>query len=363
MLPLSLVLFGSHVTGSPGAGGAVLAGYSAMTVFAPARARLVDRRGAAVLAVFVAGNVGLLGALAALGAIVSAPAALVACAALAGACAPPLGPFTRAVAGAVLHGSPDVLQRTFALDSAAEEAALVVAPLVVALVTAAWTAAAAVLLAAGLILAGGLGTARSSLADHLPASARAGVDGPARVPPRAWLVIASLASIGAALGAVDVALPAIAGAAGAAPAAGLLLAAMAIGTTVAGLLTGLHAWRSPPLRRLALLQPAFALSLAACAPVHSLGALAVVLTVPGALLGILFVTAYVAMDALAPAGAATRTFAWLVTANNGGFALGAALAGALADESPHAALLLAAIAALPSTALAAIAATRRQAAR
>jgi hypothetical protein len=36
---------------------------------------------------------------------------------------------------------------------------------------------------------------------------------------------------------------------------------------------------------------------------------------------------YLLVEALAPAGAGTRAFAWLVTANNGGMALGAALAG------------------------------------
>ena len=46
-------------------------------------------------------------------------------------------------------------------------------------------------------------------------------------------------------------------------------------------------------------------------------------------LGTLFLTLYLLVDELTPAGAATRTFAWLVTANNGGLALGAAVAGEL----------------------------------
>jgi predicted MFS family arabinose efflux permease len=173
-------------------------------------------------------------------------------------------------------------------------------------------------------------------------------------------VIASLAATGAALGAVDVGVPAIARAAGTPAAAGLLLAAMGVGTALAGLLAGLHTSQRPPLVRLALLQPALGLGLAACALVRPLDALAATLTLPGAVLGILFVTAYVAIDGLAPPGAGTRSFAWLVTANNGGFALGAASAGALVDHSPQAALWLAAAAALPAGALAAVAAVRRQ---
>jgi MFS family permease len=115
------------------------------------------------------------------------------------------------------------------------------------------------------------------------------------------------------------------------------------------------------LRRLALLQPAFALAIGACALVRPLGGLAVALPVPGAVLGILFVTAYVALGRMAPRGAATRAFAWLVTANNAGLALGAAIAGAVADNAPHAALWVAAIAAVPGTVLAAAAATRERA--
>jgi MFS family permease len=51
------------------------------------------------------------------------------------------------------------------------------------------------------------------------------------------------------------------------------------------------------------------------------------------MLGALYATAYVFADQLAPPGSETRTFAWLVTANNGGLALGAAVAGALSESS------------------------------
>ena len=44
-------------------------------------------------------------------------------------------------------------------------------------------------------------------------------------------------------------------------------------------------------------------------------------------LGALFVTVYLLVDAMTPPGAGTRTFAWLVTANNGGIALGAVVGG------------------------------------
>jgi MFS family permease len=169
--------------------------------------------------------------------------------------------------------------------------------------------------------------------------------------------------VGVALGAIDVGVPAITRAAGVPAAAGVLLAAMAVGTALAGLLAGLRSWRQPPLVRVALLQPPLVLALVACALVHQLAALAVLLAVPGAIVGIILVSAYVALDELAPPGAATRTFAWLITANNAGLALGAALAGAMADSSPHAALWVAPVAAVPGCALAVACVKRRSAAR
>jgi hypothetical protein len=65
----------------------------------------------------------------------------------------------------------------------------------------------------------------------------------------------------------------------------------------------------------------------------SLVALGAALLLPGAALGALFATAYLLADRLSPPGSGTRTFAWLVTANNGGLAVGAAVAGAFSEGS------------------------------
>jgi MFS family permease len=64
----------------------------------------------------------------------------------------------------------------------------------------------------------------------------------------------------------------------------------------------------------------------------------------GMALGTLFITVYLLVEELAPPGAGTRAFAWLVTANNGGMALGAALAGGLIGAHGGAAGLWAATA-------------------
>ncbi len=118
-------------------------------------------------------------------------------------------------------------------------------------------------------------------------------------------------------------------------AAGVLLAAMAAGTVggqPAGRAARAGAWRRSGGSSALALPMAGGVALAATAT-GRLELLGAALLVPGATLGALFASVYVLADRLAPAGSATRTFAWLVTANNGGLALGAAAAGALVQRS------------------------------
>src|SRR6185436_10779205 len=104
-----------------------------------------------------------------------------------------------------------------------------------------------------------------------------------------------------------------------------IIAAFAVGTPVASLLAGRRAWRRAAATRLVLLQLALAGTLAVAAAVAEEPlALAIALVPAGMALGALFVTVYLVVEALTPAGAGTRAFAWLVTMNNGGIALGAA---------------------------------------
>jgi hypothetical protein len=331
MLPLGVVLFATDVTGSSVATGALVAAFLLASTLAPVRGRIVDRRGPPALVAFAtACSAGLI-ALWAAGAGGAPPVLLVALGALTGALVPPLGPFTRAVWGASLRGRGERLQHVYALDSAGEEAALIVAPLIVAAIFAAGSAGGALLVAALGLLAGTAAAARSELTLALgPArEARASADG-AGLPPALWLVIASLLGPGAALGALNVAVPALTRSAGVPASAGLLLAALAIGTATASLLAGRRKWRRPPMQRLALLQLLFAAALAASAAAANRPELvALALVIAGGAVGALFVTVYLLVDELTPPGTGTRSFAWLAAANNAGIALGAVAAGAL----------------------------------
>lgn len=361
MLPLGVVLFATDETGSSATTGALVAAFLLASALAPVRGRIVDRRGPPALIAFAAACSAGLIALWAAGAAGASGEALVALGALTGAVLPPLGPFTRAVWGASLRERGERLQHVYALDSAGEEAALIVAPLIVAAIFAAGSSGGALLVAALGLLAGTAAVARSDLTAALaplreqPAHART------RMPTALWLVIASLLGPGAALGALNVSVPSLTRAAGSPASAGLLLATLAIGTTAGGLLSGRHAWRRPPIRRLAVLELVFAVALAAAAATSDrLELVAVALAIAGAAVGTLFVTVYVLVDELTPAGSGTRSFAWLAAANNAGIAVGAATAGALISGHTEASgMWLAAACALLGVGVASVAGAAR----
>jgi hypothetical protein len=362
MLPLGVVLFATDATGSSAATGALVAAFLLASTLAPVRGRIVDRRGPPALVAFAAAcSTGLI-VLWAAGAGGAPPALLLALAAVTGAVVPPLGPFTRAVWGASLRGRGERLQHVYALDSAGEEAALIVAPLIVAAIFAAGSAGGALLVAALGLLAGTAAAARSSLTGALaPARDSSQEESASGLPPALWLVIASLLGPGAALGALNMAVPALTRAAGVPASAGLLLAALAIGTATASLIAGRRAWRRPPMQRLGLLQLVLAAALAGAAvAVHRPEIVALVLVIAGGAVGALFVTVYVLVDELTPPGTGTSTFAWLAAANNAGVAAGAAGAGALiGGSSGGAGLWLAVGCALAGVGLAGIAGATR----
>ncbi|HWK30039.1 MAG TPA: hypothetical protein VNS09_25945, partial [Solirubrobacter sp.] len=282
--------------------------------------------------------------------------ASIALAGVIGLFAPPVGPFARASYGSALREREPLLQRTYALDSAGEEAVVIVAPLLVALLAGLASARVGLAVAGAALLAGTALASRTRLAAGRRDARAAGVRAP--LPAALWLLYGALGATAAALGAIDIAVPAVARREGDQSAAGVLLAAMAVATVAGSLLTGRIRWRGAAAWRVAALTAAFAGGVALTATATSeLVRLGAALLLPGAALGALLATAYVLADRLAPAGAGTRGFAWLVTANNGGLALGAAVAGGIVERSgPAAGLWLGAACALAAVGPAAAAA-------
>jgi MFS family permease len=325
MLPLGLIF----LAGSPGTAGALIAAFSVSSALAPVRGRIVDRIGPRALTVFALACAFSAWALVLVSTAGGPPAALVALSALVGLLAPPLGPFTRAAYGRTLRARGTLLQRTFALDSAGEEAAVIFAPLLAAMFAGLLSAETGLAVAAAALLVGTVATA-TWVPEHVASGA--GSANRVALPAALWLLYGALALTAAALGAIDISLPAATRALGHFSAAGVLLAGMAVATVAGSLIAGRRRWRGSPAWRVVALMALLAGGVALTATAtSSLGLLAAALLLPGAMLGALFATAYVLTDQLAPAGSGTRTFSWLVTANNGGLAVGAAVAGALSD--------------------------------
>ena len=99
---------------------------------------------------------------------------------------------------------------------------------------------AALLVAAAGMLAGTVAASRSRLAAAIAPPRVGRARAPARLPAALWVVMLALVGTAAALGAIDVAVPAAARENGNVAAAGVLLAVMAVGT-VTGSLAGRRA--------------------------------------------------------------------------------------------------------------------------
>ena len=173
------------------------------------------------------------------------------------------------------------------------------------------------------------------------AAAGASHDGPQRARGLV-LALAALGGAALALGALEVTFPAFASAHGTPAAAGVLAGALSAGSVLAGLWYGAHGGSGAIVRRFALWALLFAVALVPLLAARSVGALGLLLIVPGLALGPLWIVLYTLVDANTPPGAGTRIFGWVVAVNNAGMSAGAAGGGALiAAHSPRAGLLLA----------------------
>jgi MFS family permease len=361
---LALVLLGRDATGSFARAGALLA---AATVgglaFSPARARLVDRRGASrVLPVLAVVSTAATVALVVAAHESASIGLLIALAFAAAACTPPLSAVLRTLwrellpEGAARHAG-------FGLMTVMQEVTFFTGPLVAGAVLGLASAEAAVLVLAGLGLAAALAFASSPAAR---AHGRSASDQPrtrlgALALPGVRTLLATGAMAGATFGLLDVALPAVARHDGTPGAAGLLLSAIALGVGIGGFAYGLVPPRSAPGR---LYGPLCALAAVGVAPLAiaggstSLAVLAALLVVTGLLFAPLTTCQLALIDDIAPRHMTTETFAVLGVAYGAFAAVGAQVAGALVDGPGLRAPFVAALGCMSLATLIAIARTR-----
>ncbi|MET8690382.1 MFS transporter [Streptomyces sp. NPDC004732] len=335
VLPLALLLLIREATGSFAVAGLASGALSAtLTLFAPARARLIDRKGSRFGLAWLTGlylsGLTVLISLAEAGA--ATPVLLVA-AALAGAFAPPLGPTMRVLWAKILRRRQPLLHTAYALDSVTEEVVFTVGPLVAGGLIAVAAPLAAMITVMALIALGTVCFVLSAATgDPGPdASDEEHVRGRPLALPGIRTIVLAFGGVGVVVGALQIALPFLADQAGSPGAGGVLLALLSAGSAIGGLAYGRIRWRSSPTDRFVVLVVVFTLTVLPLCVIESPVRAGAFVFVVGLSLAPLFTTAYLLVNDLVAASKAAPTEAntWVSTANNGGYAAGSAVAGVL----------------------------------
>jgi predicted MFS family arabinose efflux permease len=351
-LGLIFVLRTRELTGSLGLAGAV-GGLFALATGAtmPLLGRLVDRRGqrAVLVACTVVAAVGI----AALGLLPEGTGAapLLACALVTGAGMPPIGSCVRALLPVVLR-DPARSHAAFSLDSALVELGFVAGPALIAGALGAWSTTAACV-ACVLLLAAGIGAFVAHPAAATTNAVRDDVDSDARHAGRLGalrgggvrLLIAVLGLVGIGFGSIEVGVPAVMARAGSPHAAGVLLAAWGLGSMIGGFAAVHRSAPLDPARRARRLLVVLALADAPLAAAAHPLTLVLLLPIAGLAIAPMFASVFGQLERVAPPGTTTEAYGWLTSGITGGFAVGAALAGQLAERAgPSAALAVAPVA-------------------
>lgn len=348
MVGLGIVLLVEHSTGSYGTAGAVSAVYVVAGAGAAlAQGRLVDAYGQTrVLPVAVTFNALFLVAL-----MVSVQegwplAATYVCAALTGLFMPQVGASVRTRWSHNVGDSQD-LQTAFALESVLDEVAFIFGPVVVTALATAVHPMAGLGLA---LLLGTVGTwafaAQRATAPPYGQHRSSGVRDP--MPWRLLLpVVGVCAALGVLFGSMEVTTVAFTDELGRPSMAGVMLAVWSFGSLVAGIVTGVVAWRAGPATRIRWGAAAMALAMAPLAFVDSLLVMGAVLLVGGLAIAPTLIATISAVEQGVPRSRLTEGMALVSTGIVAGVAPGGALAGLVVDRSgASAAFWVAAVAGL-----------------
>ena len=334
MLGIGIVLLVTSERGSYADAGVVAAAaLVAGSLIAPMQARVADRVGQPrVIAPLLAVHAVALG----LGvwAVTSEKSLVLVSlfAALAGASLPQFGSFVR-VRWAYLVGGTGRLPTAFALESVLDEVVFVVGPVLVTLVATSISPVLALLGTLAFTIGGGLAylACRSTVP---PRHERVPGD---RREPLPWRTLVPLVvvftALGTAFGSIEVSTVAFADELGQRAYAGLVLAAFAAGSLLAGVVFGSLAGGGPSRRRLLVGMVVLTVALVPTLLVSSLWLLAAVLAVAGVSISPSLITGFGMAERSSPRSRVTETLAWTSTALGVGVAVGAALSGSIIDSA------------------------------
>jgi MFS family permease len=254
-------------------------------------------------------------------------------AAVAGAAIPQVGSCVRARWSANLDDK-SALQTAFALEAVLDEVVFMVGPVLVT------TLATAVHPLAGLVTAvasGLVGTLALAAQRATEPPAHRSPSGHARRRPMGWRVLGPLVVVGVMLGVVfggaEVAVVAFCEELGARAAAGPLLAALAVGSGLAGFVSGSVHWRSTNAARFRLGTLALA---AACLPlpfVEGFALMAAAMFLAGLAVSPILIASVAWIEETVPAQRLTEGISIVTTGLYVGLAPGAALVGVVVDRA------------------------------
>lgn len=312
---------------------------------APVQGRLADRLGQTRVlvpdALLYATGTAVLALLAARGAAV---ALLVVVTALSGLFLPPVTACSRVLLSR-LFPSGRARETAFAVSSIAVELGFVVGPLAAAAIASRLNGSIAVVTAGLVAMVGALGYAATGAARVVPPRAHAVGRGGALRSPGVRVMVLAFGCMAVVFGVVDIVVPAVAELGGAREAAGGLLAALAGGSLLGGLVYGSRSWPGTLDQRLRLLVVVLAAGLALLPQaLGSLPLFAVALFLGGLFLAPTTICAFNLIDDLALAGTQTEAQSWTQSAVVFGVAVGAAMSGSAVEvQGPALALVAGAV--------------------
>ena len=330
-VPLAIVLMVQHETGSFASAGVVTAAMAvAAAIFGPLQGRLVDRVGhTRTLPVF-----GAIGTTFTVGLVVATVegaslGVLVGLAALVGATNASVFPAMRAL-WADLVDHPGQLNSAYAIHAVLMEAFFISGPILAALLIAFASPAAAVLVITLVKFAGLLAFSATPASRAWRGEPHTGGRLGALASPGMRTMLLADVPFGAMFGVIDVAVPAFAKSEGTTAAAGLLLAALAVGSMIGGVVYGS---RPRPVNgsRYAVIAGVQALLVLPLALAGTIPMLAIAMALAGLLVAPLGTVGFGLTDVVAPAGTLTEASSWVLTAYQFGLAGGTAAAGAIVE--------------------------------
>ena len=336
MVGLGIVLLAEHETGSYAFAGAVSAtALIANAGFAVPQGRLLDRHGQArVLPLLITlWGVGLAAGMLSLTA--DWPVwTTYALAAVAGASLPSVGTCVRARWSHCLKDEPDALHTAFSFEAVADEAVFLLGPIVVTMLATAVhpVAGLSAALAFGLVGTYVFAGLRSTEPPVHPLPAAG-----SQRPAMPWLAVGALTvltfALGVLFGAAEVSTVAFSEEQGQQGAAGFLLAIWALGSLIAGLVSGAISWRQGALVRLRWGALGMAAAMVPLALVPSIPLMALVLLIGGFAISPTLIAAMSLAQQVLPEARLTEGMMLLQTGIALGLAPGAALAGVVIEES------------------------------